>query len=188
LLAVGEGIAVSRIGKKPIDIPDGVKVNVDGSQVSVEGPKGKLTQEVVTGITVATKEGKVVVSRADNQRQTRANQGLIRALIANMVRGVHQGFERTLEISGVGYRAELSGKKLVLHLGFSHKREIEIPERVEVKVDKGDRIVVSGIDRQEVGQIAAMVRATRIPDPYKAKGVTYEGERILRKAGKKAVG
>jgi len=179
---------VSRIGKKPIDVPDGVKVNISGDLVTVEGPKGKMTQTVVPGIQVALENGQIKVSRPDNQRQSRANQGLIRALLANMVTGVNTGFSKTLEISGVGYRAELSGKTLSLHLGYSDKRVIQVPDKVDVVVDKGERITVSGVDRQEVGQIAAKIRASKIPDPYKAKGVTYEGERILRKAGKKAVG
>ena len=178
---------MSRIGKKPIDLPDGVKINIEGDQVSVEGPKGTLSRSVVPGIKVALEDGQIKVSRPDNQRQSRANQGLIRALIANMVQGVNVGFSKTLEISGVGYRAELSGKKLSLHLGYSHICEIEVPEQVEVVVEKGDRVTVRGIDRQQVGQIAAMVRAAKIPDPYKAKGITYEGERILRKAGKKTI-
>jgi large subunit ribosomal protein L6 len=179
---------VSRIGKKPIDVPDGVKIAVQGSQVSVEGPKGKLTQGLVPGITVAVEENKILVKRPDNHRQSRANQGLIRALLANMVAGVSKGFERILEISGVGYRAETSGKKLTMVLGYSHKVEIDIPDGLDVSVDKNTRITVRGTDRQLVGQVAAKIRSARNPDPYKAKGITYEGERILRKAGKKAVG
>lgn len=179
---------MSRIGKKPIVIPDGVKIAVAKNLVTAEGPQGKLEQNVISGITVAVEEGKVFVRRGDNQRQSRAKQGLVRALVANMVRGVHQGFEKVLSISGVGYRAETSGKKLVLHLGFSHRVEFDIPEGVKVSIDKNTRISVKGVERQTVGQFAAQIRATRDPDPYKAKGITYEGERILRKAGKKAIG
>lgn len=179
---------MSRIGKKPIVIPAGVKVAVSGNQVSAEGPKGKLEQKVIPGISIAVEEGKIFVRRGDNQRQSRARQGLVRALVANMVKGVHEGFQKVLEISGVGYRAETSGKQLVLNLGFSHRVEYPIPDGVNVAIDKNTRITVSGIDRQKVGQFAAQVRAVRDPDPYKAKGVTYEGERILRKAGKKAIG
>lgn len=179
---------MSRIGKKPIVIPDGVKVAVANNLVSAEGPQGKLEQGIIPGISVAVEEGKIFVRRGDNQRQSRAKQGLVRALVANMVRGVHQGFEKVLSISGVGYRAEISGKTLTLHLGFSHRVEFAIPEGVAVTIDKNTRISVKGIERQTVGQFAAQIRATRDPDPYKAKGITYEGERILRKAGKKAIG
>lgn len=179
---------MSRIGKKPIVIPPGVKIAVAGSQVSAEGPKGKLEQKVISGITIAVEEGKVFVRRGDNQRQSRARQGLVRALVANMVKGVHQGFQKVLEINGVGYRAEASGNQLVLYLGFSHRVKYLIPDGVNVAIDKNTRITVSGIDRQTVGQFAAKIRAVRDPDPYKAKGITYEGERILRKAGKKAIG
>ncbi len=179
---------MSRIGKKPIVIPDGVKVAVAGNQVSAEGPKGKLEQKVIPGINVAVEEGRIFVRRGDDQRQSRARQGLVRALLANMVKGVHEGFQKVLEISGVGYRAETSGKQLVLNLGFSHRAEYPIPEGLNVVVDKNTRITISGIDRQKVGQFAAQIRSVRDPDPYKAKGVTYEGERILRKAGKKAIG
>jgi large subunit ribosomal protein L6 len=179
---------VSRIGKKPIVIPDGVKVAVANNLVTAEGPKGKLEQGVISGITVAVEEGKVFVRRGDNQRQSRAKQGLVRALVANMVQGVHQGFEKILSISGVGYRAEVSGKSLTMHLGFSHRVEFKIPEGVDVTIEKNTRILVRGIERQTVGQFAAQIRAVRDPDPYKAKGITYEGERILRKAGKKAIG
>jgi large subunit ribosomal protein L6 len=179
---------VSRIGKKPIVIPQGVKVAIAGSWVSAEGPLGKLDQEVISGITVAVEEGRVLVRRGDNQRQSRARQGLVRALVANMVKGVLEGFQKVLKISGVGYRAETSGKQLVLSLGFSHRVEHAIPDGVDVAIDKNTRITISGIDRQKVGQFAAKIRTIRAPDPYKAKGITYEGERILRKAGKKAIG
>lgn len=179
---------MSRIGKKPIVIPQGVKVSVGDQQVSVEGPKGSLSRGIVPGITVAVEDAAVVVRRPDNQRQSRAKQGLMRALIANMVKGVDKGFERALEISGVGYRAETSGDKIVLHLGYSHLVELPIPSGIEIQVEKNTKVVVRGIDNQLVGQVASKIRDARRPDPYKAKGVTYEGERILRKAGKKAVG
>lgn len=179
---------MSRIGKKPIVIPEGVKVAIAGSLVSAEGPKGKLEQKVISGIAVAVEEGKILVRRGDNQRQSRARQGLVRALVANMVKGVHEGFQKVLEISGVGYRAETSGKQLVLNLGFSHRVEYPIPDGVDVAIEKNTRITVSGIDRQKVGQFAAKIRVVRDPDPYKSKGITYAGERILKKAGKKAIG
>jgi large subunit ribosomal protein L6 len=180
-------LIVSRIGKKPIVIPSGVKVAVAGNRVSVEGPKGKLDQEITSGIAVAVEEGQVLVSRGDNLRQSRANQGLVRALVANMVKGVHLGYRKVLEISGVGYRAETGGRQLVLALGFSHRVEYPIPDGVEVAVEKNTRLTITGIDRQKVGQFTAQIRKIRVPDPYKAKGITYEGERIKRKAGKKAI-
>ena len=179
---------MSRIGKKPIVIPEGVKVAIAGNLVSAQGPKGKLEQKVISGIAVAVEEGKVFVRRGDNQRQSRARQGLVRALVANMVKGVHEGFQKVLEINGVGYRAEMSGKQLILSLGFSHRVEYPIPDGVDVAIEKNTRITVSGIDRQTVGQFAAKIRVVRDPDPYKSKGITYEGERILKKAGKKAIG
>jgi len=178
---------VSRIGKKPIDVPDGVKVSIQGSKVSVVGPKGTLEREVLPGVSVKMEEGKVVVSRLADDRHSRAKQGLIRSLVANMVTGVDKGFERALLISGVGYRAEMSGKKVVFHLGYSHKIEVPIPEKIEVIVNPPTRVLVKGIDREAVGQLAAKIRSLRKPDPYKAKGITYEGERILRKAGKKTI-
>ena len=179
---------MSLIGKKPIVIPEGVKVAIAGNLVSAQGPKGKLEQKVISGIAVAVEEGKVFVRRGDNQRQSRARQGLVRALVANMVKGVHEGFQKVLEINGVGYRAEMSGKQLILSLGFSHRVEYPIPDGVDVAIEKNTRITVSGIDRQTVGQFAAKIRVVRYPDPYKSKGITYEGERILKKAGKKAIG
>lgn len=179
---------MSRIGKKPIDIPDGVKVSVQGSQVSVVGPKGTLSRQVLSGVSVDLKDGKIFIRRSGDDRRSRAKQGLIRALVANMVTGVDKGFERALLISGVGYRAEMSGKNVVFHLGYSHKIEVQIPDKIEVIVDPPTRVLVKGIDREAVGQLAAKIRSLRKPDPYKAKGITYEGERILRKAGKKTIG
>ncbi len=178
---------MSRVGKKPVDIPSGVKVSVDAGNVVVEGPKGKLTKKVAPGVTVAVDDEEVRVSRVDDQRSSRASQGLMRSLVSNMVQGVHKGFDRALVINGVGYRAEVDGKTLTLHLGFSHPVQHAIPDSVEVVVDKFIRVVVRGIDLQAVGQMAAVIRASKSPDPYKGKGVTYEGERIRKKAGKKAV-
>ncbi|MBN2495150.1 MAG: 50S ribosomal protein L6 [Deltaproteobacteria bacterium] len=178
---------MSRIGKKPVPIPDGVKVVVDGEKIRVEGPKGKLERTIVRNVPVKVEGGQVIVERNDDQRSSRANQGLMRALINNMVKGVHKGFERVLEISGVGYRAEKSGSDLLLHLGYSRPMKFSLPEGVEVEVDKPTRLVVRGIDLQAVGQAAAMIRSFKVPDPYKIKGVLYEGEQIKRKAGKKAV-
>ncbi len=178
---------MSRIGKKPIVLPQGVKVVIGPERVAVEGPKGKLSEPIPGGVKLEVTDGKVFVTRSDESRQTRANQGLIRSLVNNMVRGVHQEFERGLEISGVGYRAELSGKKLVLLLGYSHKIEWEVPDGVKLTIEKQTKIVVKGIDRHLVGQVAAKIKSFKRPDPYKAKGVIYEGEKLLRKAGKKAV-
>ena len=179
---------MSRIGKKPIVIPSGVKVAVDGGAVRVEGPKGKLEQKLVDRISLKVEDGKVVVGRKGEDRFSRANQGLMRSLIQNMVTGVKTGYERVLEISGVGYRAEMQGKKLVLQIGYSHIIEYDVPENIDVVVEKMTRIVVRGFDLQVVGQTAATIRAFKVPDPYKVKGIMYEGEHIKRKAGKKAVG
>jgi large subunit ribosomal protein L6 len=178
---------VSRIGKKPIDLPKGVKVAVADQRIVVEGPKGKLEQDMIPGVELAVEEGRVVVSRVKDDRTSRANQGLIRSLLANMVVGVEKGYERALLVSGVGYRAETSGNELTMFLGYSHPVVHKVPDGIEVTVEKNTRIVVKGIDRQAVGQMAAVIRASKVPDPYKIKGVLYEGERIKKKAGKKAV-
>jgi len=178
---------VSRIGKKPVVIPNGVKVNVDSGRVLVEGPKGKLAQALVGGVQLKVEGGKVIFDRQDDARQNRANHGLMRALVGNMVEGVTKGFEQQLDISGVGYRAELSGKKLQLFLGFTHPVAFDVPAGIDVTVEKQTRVIVKGIDRQAVGLLAARIRAAKHADPFKAKGVTYVGERIRRKAGKKAV-
>jgi large subunit ribosomal protein L6 len=178
---------VSRIGKKPIEIPDGVTVNVGEETVAVKGPKGTLEKRLLAGIQLQLSENKLQVTREKDDRDGRSKQGLLRALIANMVTGVSKGFERGLEISGVGYRAEKTGDAVTLFLGFSHKVEIKIPEGIEIVIDKPTHVVVKGIDREKVGQVAAKIRSLRRPDPYKAKGIIYEGERILRKVGKKAI-
>ncbi len=184
---VREGLVVSRIGKKPVILPRGVKVTADAERILVDGPKGKLSQPLVKGVQVQVEGSTVTVSRENDNRSSRANQGLIRALLANMVQGVDKGFERVLEISGVGYRAEMSGKQLTLLLGYSHPVVYIIPDDIDVSVEKNTRVIVRGIDRQRVGQMAAKIRSTKIPDPYKIKGILYEGERIKKKAGKKAV-
>jgi large subunit ribosomal protein L6 len=168
-------------------LPRGVKVTADAERILVDGPKGKLSQPLVKGVQVQVEGSTVTVSRENDNRSSRANQGLIRALLANMVQGVDKGFERVLEISGVGYRAEMSGKQLTLLLGYSHPVVYIIPDDIDVSVEKNTRVIVRGIDRQRVGQMAAKIRSTKIPDPYKIKGILYEGERIKKKAGKKAV-
>ena len=178
---------MSRIGKKPVELPSGVKAIVDGSVVRVEGPKGKLEQKLVDHIQVKVDDKLIIVERESESRASRSNQGLMRSLIQNMVTGVHKGYEKALEISGVGYRAEMQGKKLLLQIGYSHTVEYDVPDNLEVTVDKMTKVVVRGIDAQAVGQAAATIRAFKIPDPYKVKGIMYEGEHIKRKAGKKAV-
>jgi len=176
---------VSRIGKKPVPIPDKVQVHIDGSEVTVKGPKGELSHRFPPDITIRQEDGQVIVTRPTDQRHHRALHGMTRALIANMVTGVSQGFERVLTIEGVGYRAEMEGKKLVMYLGYSHNIPIEPPKDVEFVVEERGRIVrIRGIDKQVVGELAAQIRKLRPPEPYKGKGVRYEGEFVRRKAGK----
>lgn len=184
---------MSRIGKMPIALPEGVKASVKDDTVNIEGPKGKLTQRIPDGISVKVEEGQVVVERASDERQHRALHGLIRSLLANHVHGVSQGYEKALDIVGVGYRAELVGKNVHLQLGFSHGIEVQPQEGIEFEVgqDRANRqffIIVRGIDKQLVGQTAANIRAMRKPEPYKGKGVRYRGEVVRRKVGKSAVG
>ncbi len=175
---------MSRIGKKPIAIPQGVKVTVAGDLVTVQGPKGKLETRVPAGVTVSQQDGHLVATRADDSKA--ALHGLTRALLNNAVTGVTQGWSKDLEIVGIGYRAELKGKgTVVFTLGYSHPIEVPLPSGVEVAVDpKQTKFTVSGIDRQKVGQVAADMRALRPPDPYKNKGVRYAGERLKKKVGK----
>jgi large subunit ribosomal protein L6 len=175
---------MSRIGRKPITIPSNVKVAVSGSQISVEGPKGKLSFQAHSRMKVSLQEKMLVVERPTNIRTDRALHGLTRSLIQNMVHGVAEGYTKALEIEGVGYRAQVSGKKLVLSLGFSHPIEYVIPEGIEIKTPKPTQITVSGSDRQKVGQVAADIRRFHEPEPYKGKGIRYVGEQIRRKQGK----
>jgi large subunit ribosomal protein L6 len=175
---------VSRIGKKPISLPAGVKVTVDGNTVTVQGSKGTLIQTLPEGITINQEDNQLLVQRADDSKQQRAFHGLTRALIANMVEGVTNGFEKKLELVGVGYRAQMQGKKLVISIGFSHPVEIDSPEGIEFEVPAPTRITIRGIDKQLVGNTAAHIRAIRKPEPYKGKGIKYENEYIRRKAGK----
>lgn len=177
---------MSRIGKLPVDIPSGVTVSVGSGDVTVKGPKGTLNQRLVTLVDVAVESGQVVVRRANESRQARANHGLMRSLINNMVEGVSKGFEKKLEVLGVGYRADVRGSKLVMNLGYSHPVEYEIPAGVAIDVDKTNKITITGADKQEVGQVAAVIRSFRKPDHYKGKGVRYLGERVRLKAGKSA--
>jgi large subunit ribosomal protein L6 len=176
---------VSRIGKKPIPIPNKVQVTLDGSAVTVKGPKGELSHKFPTDISIAQEDGQVVVTRPTDQKRHRAMHGMVRALINNMVLGVSEGFERVLTIEGVGYRAEMEGKTLVLYLGYSHNIPVEPPQDVEFAVEERGRVIrIRGIDKQVVGELAANIRKMRPPEPYKGKGVRYEGEQIRRKAGK----
>ena len=175
---------MSRIGRKPITIPSSVKVGVAQGTVSVEGPKGKLQLKVHPRMKVGLKDNALLVERPTDIRTDRALHGLTRSLLQNMVRGVTEGYSKTLEIEGVGYRAQVTGRKLVLSLGFSHPVEYQIPEGVDVKAPKQTQLVVSGSDRQKVGQVAADIRGFHEPEPYKGKGIHYTGEVIRRKQGK----
>ncbi|NIQ01528.1 MAG: 50S ribosomal protein L6 [Nitrospinaceae bacterium] len=180
---------MSRIGKKPVPVPSGVEVKIDGSKVSVKGPKGELSQEFNPAMTIENQDGQVVVTRPDDTRTHRAVHGLTRALINNMVTGVSEGFLKQLNIVGVGYKVELKGKDLKLHLGFSHPVDYPAPPGIEFEVDpKANFIKIKGIDKQQVGQVSAEIRKFRPPEPYKGKGVMYSDERIRRKAGKAAAG
>jgi large subunit ribosomal protein L6 len=179
---------MSRIGKEPIPIPDGVKVQIEGSRVTVDGPKGSLHQDVSPDMAVTLDEGMVKVARPSDERQHRSLHGLTRSLIANMVEGVTNGYQKVLEIHGVGYRAALQGKDLDLQLGFSHPVPFKAPEGIEFEVPVPNRIIVRGIDKQQVGEVAADIRKIRKPEPYKGKGVRYEGEYVRKKAGKAAKG
>jgi len=175
---------MSRIGRMPITVPAGVDVAVDGRQVSVKGPKGSLSLEVAAPIEVHNAEGVVTVTRPSDEGEVRALHGLSRTLIANMVTGVTQGFAKTLEIVGVGYRVQAKGQDLEFALGFSHPVLVRPPEGITFRVETPTRFVVEGIDKQRVGEVAANIRKIRKPDPYKGKGVRYQNEVIRRKAGK----
>ena len=174
---------MSRIGKLPISLGSDVKVTIGAGKVEIQGPQGTLTQPLPVGISVAIEDQKVVVQRKDDSKRQRALHGLARALLANAVHGVTQGFAKELQIHGVGYRAELSGKTIKFSLGFSHPIEFPVPEDVQVSVSRGT-LMVSGCDRQQVGQVAADIRALRPPDVYKLKGIRYADERLRKKAGK----
>ena len=177
---------MSRIGKQPIPVPDGVEVAIEPELVRVKGPKGELQEPVARDIDVKQEDGQIVVTRPTDRGEHRALHGLTRSLIANMVEGVTGGFEKRLEIQGVGYRAQLQGSKLVLALGYSHPVEVEAPEGIEFEVPMPTRIVVRGISKQAVGEVAANIRKRRPPEPYKGKGIRYEGEYVARKVGKRA--
>ena len=178
---------MSRIGTSPINLPSGVEVKVKGDTVEVKGPKGSLTQVTSPNITVSINEGVVTVGRVNDERQTRALHGLTRALLQNMVVGVTEGYSKELTAVGVGYRAALKGSTLELQVGFSHPVTIDAPDGITFDVPEPTKIIVSGIDKQKVGQVAANVRAVRPPEPYKGKGIRYTDEYVRRKAGKAGV-
>jgi large subunit ribosomal protein L6 len=175
---------MSRIGKAPIAVPQGVEVRQAGSAVEVKGPKGVLSQRIPSGISLEIGGGAIHVKRRGDAKAVRSLHGLIRTLIANMVQGVTQGFEKELEIVGIGYRANVQGKNLQLSLGYSHPVLYPIPHGIELVVDKQTKITVKGIDKQKVGQVAAEIRGFKKPEPYKGKGIRYIGEQVRRKAGK----
>ncbi len=177
---------MSRIGKMPIRIPAGVSVDIGGGAVKVKGPKGSLVAPVVAHVVVASDKGELVVTRDGDSKPARANHGLMRALLNNLVKGVSEGFEKKLQIEGTGFRAEVKGKQLVLTLGYSHPVNYAIPEGIDIVVEKQTKLSVKGIDKQRVGQVAANIRSFREPDAYKGKGIRYEGETLRLKEGKSA--
>ncbi len=176
---------MSRIGRMPVSIPKGVEISVDTASVRVKGPKGELVSAIPAGLTVSVDAGEVRIARASDEPHARAVHGLLRSLVANNVEGVTKGFTRELEISGVGYKAEVKGKSVVFSLGYSHPVDFAIPEGIAIAIDaKAGRMTVTGADKQRVGQTAAEIRQLRVPDPYKAKGIKYANEVIRRKVGK----
>ncbi len=175
---------MSRIGKMPVDMPSGVDVKVDGTQVTVKGSKGELSREFTDRVSFSIEDGVITVGREDDTRESRALHGLSRALLANMVQGVSEGFTKVLEIQGVGYRASLKGSDLELLVGFSHPVDVKAPKGITFEVPEPTRILVTGIDKEQVGQVAADIRKVRPPEPYKGKGIRYAGEYVRRKAGK----
>ncbi len=175
---------MSRIGKMPVTVPSGVDVKVDGLQVTVKGSRGQLSREFNDRVNFQIENGVVTVARQDDTRESKAIHGLSRALLANMVEGVSEGFTKVLEIQGVGYRASLKGSDIELLVGFSHPVDVPAPDGITFEVPEPTRIVVSGIDKEQVGQVAAEIRRVRPPEPYKGKGIRYSGEYVRRKAGK----
>ena len=175
---------MSRIGRMPVVIPAGVKVKINSQEVTVEGSKGKLTRTFHPDITIKQEEGKLIVTRNGDDRLQRSLHGLSRSLLANMVDGVTRGFEKNLELAGVGYRAQKTGDKLTLQIGYSHPVEFEPPKGIDITVDGTNKIRISGVDRELVGETAAEIRRLRVPDSYKGKGIKYAGEKIRLKPGK----
>jgi large subunit ribosomal protein L6 len=177
---------MSRKGKQPIPLPKGVELKVSGNQLTVKGPKGTLTQELIPGIEVKVEGNEVIVGLTEDHKDDGHFHGLYRSIVNNMVHGTSQGFERKLEMIGVGYRAAVQGQLLDLQIGLSHPTKLPIPEGVQVKVEKNTSIQLSGIDKQKIGQFAATIRSVRPPEPYQGKGIRYEGEYVRKKAGKAA--
>jgi len=175
---------MSRIGRQPVEIPSNVQVQIEGATVTVKGPKGELTRVVHADIRLHVDEGKLIVTRPSDEANHRALHGLTRALVANMVTGVGDGFSRTLELIGVGYRAQQMGKAIQVAVGFSHPVDVQPPSGIELEVEGTSKIHIRGIDKELVGQTAAEIRSIRPPEPYKGKGIRYEGEHVRRKAGK----
>lgn len=186
---------MSRVGNKPISVPETVKININDSTITVEGPKGKLIRNIPAGINAEYKDNQIVVKRANETKFVKALHGLIRSLINNMVCGVTEGFKKELEVRGVGSRIDVKGKNLVMNIGFSHPVNYEIPEGIEIKVEKRPmmeqlavvQLTISGIDKQKVGDVSASIRSIQPPEPYKGKGIRYVDEYVKRKAGKKAI-
>jgi len=179
---------MSRIGKQPIPVPKGVDVSISGDVVNVKGPKGQLQVNTMPGVTAAVEDGNLNITRADDEPQTRSFHGLIRALLANATTGVTEGWSKQLDIVGIGYKAESRGASVIFNLGYSHPIDFAVPNGIEIDVDaKANRVTVKGIDRQQVGQIAAEIRGLRPPEPYKGKGIRYADERVRTKAGKQGV-
>jgi large subunit ribosomal protein L6 len=178
---------MSRVGRLPVKLPAGVEVKIDEHLVEVKGPKGRLTREIHPEIQIAQEDNILYITRPSDEKQHRALHGLTRSLVQNMVDGVEKGFSKSLNLVGVGYRAALQGKKLVLNVGYSHQVEIEPDEGLEIEVPETNKIIVKGIDKEKVGALAAQIRSIRSPEPYKGKGIKYENEVVRRKAGKAGI-
>jgi large subunit ribosomal protein L6 len=177
---------MSRIGKKPVALPAGLKVDIKGNSLAVEGPKGKMSMEFDSRISIENKDNEFVLSRANEQKETKALHGLYRVLVSNMVTGVMQGYEKRLEINGTGFKAAVAGQKLTLNLGYSHPVVYDIPEGIKIAVEDSVKLVITGVDKHLVGHVAAVIRDFRPCEPYKAKGIRYSDEVVRRKAGKAA--
>lgn len=175
---------MSRIGKLPIPLPNKVEVTVDGKLVKVKGPKGELEQTMPDFVTVEQEDSQILVKRVNESRKARERHGLARTLVANMVEGVSKGFERRLQIQGVGYRAQVQGRNLILNVGYSHPVEIAPPDGIQIAVEKNTEIIINGINKELVGNLTAKIRAVRPPEPYKQKGIRFQGEQVRQKAGK----
>jgi len=175
---------MSRIGKRPIPVPKSVTVTIEGTHVAVKGPKGELARDLPALVDIGQEDGTVQVTRQNESRQARSLHGLARTLVANMVEGVSNGYQKRLEIIGVGYRAQVQGRKLILNVGYSNPVEIDPPEGIQLAVENNTNVIVSGIDKEIVGNVAASIRDVRPPEPYKGKGIRYAGELVRRKAGK----